>query len=318
MPTYDGGHYFLIAAVPIKTGSIADGSAFTSPINALRRQLAILPAIAQRPNGGCRQSPFARNRRNHFVRFAIIDDVAYNGREGINVAWMFLKNIDPTVAQPQDHLTCPFLFFLADFDAVSGADTERDTYLASLWDTMGSELRSIFIYCVGFGENVSDAASFAKYIARCQIETTMSFNDYYVEDPHLPSWPWDQYLIPAIVGAALLVLGFAATWLVSAAAGLVVILAGAATIGAVIWRAYTSIMAAGAKPYPAAPDTNLPSVLKALYLQRVFTQFAIENQERAARANEAEELHTVFGKFLAENRPDDVEAPTQAPGVYGI
>jgi hypothetical protein len=37
-------------------------------------------------------------------------------------------------------------------------------------------------------------------------------------------------------------------------------------------------MAAGAKPFPAAPDSNLPAVLKALHLQRTFTRFATDNQ----------------------------------------
>ena len=223
-----------------------------------------------------------------------------------------------TVAQPQDHLNCAFLLFLVDFDAANGTDAERDSYLAGLWDTMKSELQNIFTCCVGFDENVSDGASFAKYIARCQIETTMPFNDYYVEDPHLPSWPWDKYVIPAIVGAALLVLGFAAAWLISKATGLAVILAGAGTLGIVIWRAYTSIMAAGAKPYPAASDTNLPSVLKALHLQRAFTQFAIENQGLASEASAANELHAAFGKFLVANCPENLETPTLPPGVYGI
>ena len=35
-----------------------------------------------------------------------------------------------------------------------------------------------------------DASSFAKYIADCQLETTMSFNDYYATMPStLPAWP---------------------------------------------------------------------------------------------------------------------------------
>src|SRR5262245_9159275 len=127
MPTYDGGHYFLTVLAPIKTQLIANGSTFNSPVNVLRERLAALTNAGQRPSSRPRQSPFARNTRTHFVRMGIIDDVAYNGRDEINVVVMFLKNIDPTVAQPQDHLTCPFLFFLVDFDAASGADAERDS-----------------------------------------------------------------------------------------------------------------------------------------------------------------------------------------------
>ncbi|MCI0466688.1 MAG: hypothetical protein L0Y57_06740 [Beijerinckiaceae bacterium] len=318
MPTYDGGHYFLTVLAPITTGSVPYGSGFTSTVNALREQLALLPVAAQRPLPGRQQSPFARNTRNHFLRAAIIDDVAYNGREQTNVVWMFLKNIDPTVPQPRDHLSCPFLFLGVDFDAASGADSERDSYLAELWDTMESELRGIFTYCEGFDGKVTGAASFAKYIAQCQIETTMPFNDYYVYDPQLPSWPWGLYAIPAVAGAAVLVLGIAVSWLFSAAVGLFLVLAGAATAGAVIWRAYASIMAAGERPYPAAPDSTLPAVLKALHLQGAFARFAIDTQAVAASESKAGELHAAFGTFLANNRPENVEAPTQSPGVYGI
>ncbi len=127
MPTFDGGHYFLTALVPIRTHTVEDGHTFTSPVHALRKQLALLPTAAQTPACGGGQSPFARNAHNHFVRFVIIDDVAYNGREQANVLWTLLKKINPTVAQPQDHLTCPFLYFGAEFDAASGADDARDS-----------------------------------------------------------------------------------------------------------------------------------------------------------------------------------------------
>lgn len=323
MPTFDGGHYFLTILLPVKTEPIPDGTTFTSSVHALRKQLAMLPAAAQTPACGGGQSPFARNTRNHFVRCAIIGDVAYNGREQDNAVWALLKNINPTVAQPQDHLTCPFLYFSAEFDAASGADDERDSYLARLWDTMNDELQRIFTFCVGFDANVNDAASFAKYIARGQIETTMSFNDYYTDIAttvqSLPTWPDDKYkyIIPAIVGAALLVLGFAATWILSAAAGLILAILGVAALGAVAFMAYSSIMAAGAKPFPAAPDSNLPSILKGFYLQRSFTRFAIDNQMLAVNASSADEFHAAFGNFLARNRPDNLDGPTQPPGVIG-
>jgi len=45
---------------------------------------------------------------------------------------------------------------------------------------MEAELREIFTHCVGF-DGVNDRCLSRKYIARCQIETTMPFNDYYVD-----------------------------------------------------------------------------------------------------------------------------------------
>src|SRR5208283_1983804 len=109
MPTFDGGHYFLTALAPIRTGVVKDGK--TSPIHALRKSLDLLATAEQTPD--CQgQSPFARNTRNHFARFVIIDDVAYNGRVTQNSLGLALQNalskvkINLVVAQPQDHLSC--------------------------------------------------------------------------------------------------------------------------------------------------------------------------------------------------------------------
>jgi hypothetical protein len=330
MPTFDGGHYFLTVLVPVKTDCpIADGTAFTSPVHALRTRLARLPPAQQSPACCDDQSPFARNTRNHFVRFAIIDDVAYNGRQHVNLLWAAIRNIDTMVAQPQDHLTCPFLFFGADFDAASGTDAERDSYLVALWDTMQTELKEIFKFCVGFHPSVNDAASFAKYIARGQIETTMSFNDYYVENiddtiKSLPAWPADKILIPAGLGALVLAMGLVA-WLIFCGV-LILLLLGVVTFGAGLWLAYASLIAAGKKPFPPAAD--LPTVLKALHLQRAFARFAIDNQLLAVDPASAHQLRAAFRRFVTVNQPDNLgvinDQPdphytqTQKPGVIGI
>ena len=95
---------------------------------------------------------------------------------------------------------------------------------------------------------------------------------------------------------------------------------GVVALVAVILAAYASIMAAGAKPFPSAPDSDLPSVLKALHLQRTFTRFAIDSQMLAAGkdAASAQRLYDDFATFVAANKPNDIGAPTQAPGVIGI
>ncbi len=331
MPTFDGGHYFLTVLVPVKTDPIQDGSASTSPVHALRKRLARLPPAQQTPPCLDGQSPFARNTRNHFARFVIIDDVAYNGRQTENSICRLLLNFfrrnknNLLVAQPQDHLTCPFLLFATEFDAASGAAAERDSYLECLWDTMKQELREIFIHCEGF-DGVTDSASFAKYIASCQLETTMPFNDYYVEKPDhtliekpdgilksLPAWP-NEYLIPAGFGGILLLMGLVA-WLIFCG-GLILLLVGGVTFGAGLLLAYASLVAAGAKPFPAGPD--LPTVLKALHLQREFARFAIDKQLLAASPASAQELHAAFKNFVAVNQPSYLARPTQPPGVIGI
>jgi hypothetical protein len=324
MPTFDGGHYFLTAVIPIRTAPVEDGLAVTSPVHALRKRLSLMPTAAETPAHGGGQSPFARNKRNHFARFVIIDDVAYTGRTARNTLWARVRGDDLVVAQPQDHLKCPFLVFVVDFDAKSGADAERDSYLVELWNTMGQDLREIFVFCEGFKSKVTDAASFAAYIASCQLETTMSFNDYYADTPTLPAWPEKIFLWAGVASLLVLGLGLLGLFMPSLPSWLphpfVLVIVGAVALVAVVLAAYASIMAAGRKPFPSAPDSDLPSVLKALHLQRTFTRFAIDSQMQAAGtdAASAQKLYDDFAAFVAANKPNDIGASTQAPGVIGI
>jgi hypothetical protein len=332
MPTYDGGHYFLTVLVPIHTKPVKDDQAVTSPVHALRKRLSMLPTAAETPAYGGGQSPFARNTRTHFARFVIIDDIAYVGRSGRNALVGSVGGDNLTVAQPQDHLNCPFLLFTADFDANSGNAEERDSYLAELWNTMGPELRDIFGFCRGFdSKKVTDGTSFAAYMAACQLETTMSFNDYYIDPLNLPTWPSTWYVGAIIAAAGVIALGligtlvffvaqlFTQSWQSELHYAAALALLGAVALGGSILAAYASIMAAGAKPFPAAPDSNLPTVLKSLYLQRVFTRFAIDSQMQAVGkdALSARKLYNDFSKFVAANKPNDLQAPTQSPGVIG-
>lgn len=320
MPTYDGGHYFLTAIVPISTVEIKDGHTVTSPVHALRKQLDILAPAAQSPATRNGQSPFAKSKRTHFARFVIIDDVAYPGRVSGNTletaARNYIRPRSPTVAQAQDHLSCPFLLFAVDFDAASGSDSERDSYLVGLWDVMGSELANIFQFCHGF--DAKNGKDFAAYVAKCQLETTMSFNDYYAVIPDLPAWPdkmaWAAILLSIVIWGGL--------WWGGILSGFWLPVAGVVALVLAIVAAYLTVMAAGRKPFPAAPDSNLPTVLKALYLQRVFTRFVIDNQVLAADPDEAaaRRLYDEFKTFVAANKLDDLEGPTttQSPGVIGF
>jgi len=332
MPTFDGAHYFLTVLVPIQTMPIKDGQTVTSPVHALRKCLDKLAPAAQTPACCGGQSPFAQNKRTHFARFVIIDDVAYPGRLGRNTLLNAITGENLTLAQPQDHLSCPFLLFAVDFDAKSGADRERNSYLEELWGTMEKELSEIFWFCEGFKSKVRDAHSFAAYMASCQLETTMSFNDYYVDPINLPVWPSDSYKWGAIVSGGAFLVGlvatllllvaalFARSWLLWLPYAFGLSLVGAVALGLVLLAAYMSVMAAGGKPFPAATDSNLPTVLKALYLQRKFTRFAIDSQMDAAGTDEAsaKKLYDDFKTFVATHKPTDIVAPTQPPGVVGI
>jgi hypothetical protein len=332
MPNFDGGHYFLTALIPIRTDVLSDDAASTSPVHALRKRLAMLPTAAQTAACSTSRSPFARNTSTHFVRFTIIDTMAYNGRENRNALVVSASGENPVVAQKQDHLSCPFLLFVVDFDARNGKDSERDSYLADLWNKMGAELRDLFRFCRAFDERVKDAASFAKYIGDCQIETTMSFNDYYIDPLDLPVWPVDPFKWGGIASAGLLALGllgvvaivvlslFTPVWPGALHGFALLALLGGAALAIVVAAAYASVTAAGAKPFPAAPDSSLPIVLKSLYLQKIFTRFAIDGQMLAAtRTPEADkELYDRFAAFLQTHRPNDSDKPTQAAGVIGI
>jgi len=87
--------------------------------------------------------------------------------------------------------------------------------------------------------------------------------------------------------------------------GLALILAGAG-----LMFDYGLVMERGARPFPTAPHSTLRDVLKALYLQQAFTRFAVA-QQGAPPA----QLRTAFAAFIAQVQPDNLDAPTQPPGV---
>jgi hypothetical protein len=340
MPNLDCGAYFLSTLIPVKTDALIDPAtgAATSPVHELRATLARLPTAQQTPEAQG-VSPFARNTRNHFARLVVIEDVAYVGRKPIQPLLTVLTelllpprwHINPVKAQAQDHLSCPFLFFSADFDAKSDDASERDSYLKELWETSQAEVREIFRHCVGFAEEVRDADSFAGYIARCQLTTTMPFHDYFMDGvpvkdkpdslqpqdgrlPEISIWRYTAIFAFAALAAYLLLQTIFPTashlfWLLyvalSAAAGLAVIIALATH--------------AGRKSFPPAPDATLPEVLKALYLRDQFTRFAIDAQFLAADddAASAAALQARFRDFAAAHQPRNVAGPTQAAGTVG-
>jgi hypothetical protein len=307
MPNLDGGHYFYSGLFPVQLDSVQrpDGS-YTVNSHLLREALASLPNFSE-ASGPIRTSPFARCRSTHFVRLAVIDEPEYNGRDPMDALRQAAKSVDLLAHQPVDHFSRAWLMFAADFDAVDAG--ARDRWAAGLWALMEPELRAIFSHCEKFDE-VKDGAGFAAYLARGQVETTMSFNDYWI-DP----LPFPSLSIGAILGtiggvlAAFLALGwlvhrqYGGGWWIWAAAALLGIAAG-------LWAAYRLVVARGTRPFPTAPDSDLKSVLKGLYLQQNFVRFAIAHQGASP-----EELHAAFGQFLAQAQPANVDQPTQKPGV---
>jgi hypothetical protein len=309
MPNFDGGHYFLTALIPISTNILVekDGQRF-SPIQVVRKALATLPTARQTwasQRTGL-NSPFSRNLRTHFARFVVVEDTMYNGRDPQDaieaaVSGMFIK-VNPVIPQPQDVLSSPFLLFVADFDAASGELGELTSYLETLWQTMQPELREILVGCVDF-DSVQSGAGFAKYIQRGQIETTMSFNDYWIFDPPLKS----SGILLAMVVVGLIVIGGIGGAIAGGVVRFIIGLSAGLVSG--LLTDYFVVMYKGSQPFPTAPNTDLPSILKALYLQQKFTQFAIDMQGADDAA-----LQLAFAVFLAHHKPT-ADEPRQLPGV---
>ena len=309
MPNLDGGHYFYTGLFPVRLEpeKRADGS-ITVPSHLLRETLASLPNFSQIP-GVNRTSPFARCSSTHFVRLAVIDDPAFNGRDPVDAIKGALTGVDLAEHQPVDHLSRAWLLFTADFDAPENSDDVRDRWARGLWQVMEQELRAIFSPCVSF-HHVDSAETFAGHLARGQIETTMSFNDYWIDKMPARGVSITRMVLQFL---GVLLLFLAAAWLIDRElnGGWIVWLAAALLgIGAGLWAVYKLVMRRGVQPFPTAPNSDLKSVLKGLYLQQNFTRFAIAQQ--GASPND---LHAAFGRFLADVQPANLDDPTQPPGV---
>lgn len=306
MANFDGGHYFLTALAPIKSdGFVEDEGRRRSHTQALRDMLSSLPSAQQSPaseQSGL-NSPFARVPRTHFARFVVIDDVRYNGRNHSDAICDRLLGTKLTIPQKVDHLNAPFLLFAVDFDAANGDDSELKSYANLLWRGMEAELRAVFRHCLGFNA-VDDEAAFFAYLKRCQIETTMPFNDYWIEPQPKQKLHAVQLVTSALIIAVALGLYFGSLWPWGGGAlsGLTLFVLLAVNL-ALAWRA-------GHKPFPTAPNSDLKSILKALYVQRRFVRFAIDAQG----ASDAE-LYQAFGRFCDEHGPDNLEAPSQGAGM---
>ena len=303
MPDLDGAHGFLTVLLPLHTEPCARGDdSLTSPVHAVRELLASWPTAqhSRACAGSGLQSPFARSAVTHLARLAVIDQPAFNGRDPRDAVLTALNVGPPLTADPPvDSLQRPYLLFCADFDRDPGAATSVRAYLLDLWSAMAGEWSALLAHCEGWRPG-GGAADFAAYLADCQVETTMPFNDYAVAPPKGGSVP--PLLAPAgaaglaFLVALLLIHGLAAglppaaAWLLGGLAGLAAaVTAGVAVVG---WLARRSS--------PWTTGLDLRTILKSLELQARFTRFAIDHQGAGAV-----ELQTPFRMFLQQARPDD-------------
>ncbi|HEX8225176.1 MAG TPA: hypothetical protein VF605_15270 [Allosphingosinicella sp.] len=318
MPDFDTGNLFYTGLFPVdlRPTRRVDKS-ITSHSHLLREVLASLPNYSPEDRAAL-PSPFSRDSRTHFARFAIIDDPAFEGRISGDALVAAARSVDPSKHQPVDHLSRSWLIFVADADAREAGDSCRDTWARGLWEVMEPELRAVFRHCLGF-RKVETGEDFAAYLAKGQVETTMSFHDYWIDPPDLPNLSLSRIkwtiLLPALVGALAVAWwrwqpwhwpSWPLDW-----GGMALVLLGALVGLAVgLWLIVRTISGRGGKSWPAGADSDLPSVLKSLHVQREFTRFAVANQVAAPA-----DLHAAFGRFIAEVKPDDVAGPTQKAGV---
>lgn len=309
MPSFDGGHYFFTAVVPICNDGIVEHEGLrSSPIHMVRETLETLPTALQSHAAekiGI-QSPFARSKRTHFARLVVLDQPFFNGRDHGDAIVAAIKNTDLLKAGPIDQLACPYLLVIFDFDPrdASGQGEPR-SYLEELWTLMPVELTAIFRYAYGFSK-VVDAATFADMLIDCQLETTMPFNDYWTVAPPFKSLSTPALIAPPAIGALAaigLTLWMHWPWWLGVLLVLLLVIVGAAID-------YAWVMSRAKTPFPTAPDSTLRHVLKGLYLQQAFARF-VAAQQGADPAG----LGPAFRAFLAEHDPGNLDGPTQPPGV---
>jgi hypothetical protein len=323
VPTFDGGHCFLTTLIPIDSANVvtdSNGVKF-SHIQMVRNALSVLPTAQQSPatdQAPC-NSPFARCTKTHFARLVVLDDAVFNGRMPENSLAVAIKGEDPTMPKRVDTLPTPYLFFIADFDAPQGTQAELRDWLRGVWTKMRADLDPVFVNCFQYADKVRDADSFADYMIAHQLETTMPFNDYWPQgtSPPLPTLSLGLLAVIGIVVWA--IVSFGLWWLL----GLVGLTGGGLWRGLAIavvviglfaggYVAYRRLISAGLKPFPMAPNSDLPSILKGMYLQRRLIPLVAKLQ-----GHSDEELFDEMGKFLDAIQVDNLQAPTQAPGTIG-
>lgn len=135
-----GNLYGLTALCPIKIGTSNDRSHESHT----RQALADFKLNDQ--------SPLAAVPNTYLARFHILKDVFYEGKPG-----------------PEEHLKSQYLIFTSNFHGA------LETYLHGMWEHMQVDIALIWQHCVGFG-NVNNAASFTKYIKKCQVTNALLFN----------------------------------------------------------------------------------------------------------------------------------------------
>jgi len=307
MSNYDAGHYFLTVFAPIRTHHPTIGTDIGSSHTIdLRRELFLLPTARQdsASRDTALDSPFAKVPGVHFARFFVLDQLPYNGRRPSNAVYNLLRGVDLVKQQAVDHLESAWLIMVIDMDAPDGTEASLRACTDRLWQGMEPELRRIFGHCFGFdATNIKGPDDWFDYVRRCQVTTTMPFNDYWTEAP--PKAPLARLMLASATLITITAAGGA--WLGFWPFGWGSL--AACAVGLWLVSVVGLILKLGTTPFPAAPDSDLASILKALYVQDRFNRLAMAQQGKTP-----EDLHRAFGDFIASHQPANLAGPTQPPG----
>lgn len=140
MPNQSGNAYSLVTLCPLLPASGRDAS----PVALVR------DSLNDEPND--ERAAMAKVPNTYFCRLFVLDDVVYQGKPARS-----------------EHLKSKYLVFLA---SIHG---DPDQYLTGMWQHAREFIQRTWKYCLGFSD-VRDADGFARYLRRCQVETTLFFN----------------------------------------------------------------------------------------------------------------------------------------------
>ncbi|MFZ9951257.1 MAG: hypothetical protein ACO3FA_03105 [Vulcanococcus sp.] len=190
MPSFDSGYYAFTALIPLLPAE-TDRRIWgwtnrpTSLVHSLRELLGSLPTVdvpdaGDGPAGGVRPIPFSGCARTHFARLVVVEELAWNGREGCDTLIELLKGaLGWPDRQPIDRLPRPYLLVMLDFDATDGGSASVENYLNGLWSSLEQEWTLILRHCSGFDlAPQRRRQSYVELLLRHEIDSTFTYTGY--------------------------------------------------------------------------------------------------------------------------------------------
>jgi len=169
MANVSGNAYALTVLSPIKEGLVAG------------KEIAYADAVRDRLYdwNELDNSPMAKVPQTYLCRYFVLDDVYVQSLPSGSYPdnrydWSpYITDGKRRGSLPaEDRLQSRYLVFSSNFHA--GPNADLDGYLHNMWDAISDDIREVWGYCYGF-DRVSSAATFAAYIKKCQLETTLFF-----------------------------------------------------------------------------------------------------------------------------------------------